>query len=312
MSLKNITDQAFGEYTLSVSEGDPCQLDYFLASNFKTENPSSLKEFTWKKGTKVLACLPVTVQEGGVLTSLDKSPFGGIWTQTTLKSRDLQEFILAVMEYAQKMGFRELRLIQAPKPYESHSDLINYLLFKSGFELQSILSHQFFLGKKKIKKMVDQRFAKTMAKLKQEQAEIQSGFIAQFSFLNDIKKWNLNRGYNFEVDEDGLIRQVSLFPARYFLISILKNQKPIAHSLAVKLTSNSFYYFLSAIDPESGLKNGGEYMLMKLFQLAVAEKSEFIDLGTSDQLGGANHPLMFFKSRFSNDISNKVNWIKFL
>ncbi|MFC3417648.1 hypothetical protein [Algoriphagus hitonicola] len=310
--MKNINEVALGEFTLSVSQGSSCKLDYFLASNFEGPTSSSLLEFVWKKGSKTLACLPVRRKEGGIITSLDKSPFGGIWAHAQLKSGCIQEFIDAVLDQCRIMEIKELHLIQVPKPYEPHSDLINYLLFKSGFELQSILSHQFFVGKKKIKKLVDERFVKTMAKLKQEHAEVRSSSIQHFSFLDNIKKWNQKRGYDFGVDEDSLIKQVSLFPERYFLISIVKNDQPIAHSLAVKLTSNSLYYFLSAIDPASGLKNGGDYMLMKLFQLAVLEKSEFIDLGTSDQISSANHPLMFFKSRFSNDISNKVSWIKFL
>lgn len=312
MNLKTISDVAHGEFTLSVTQGSGCQLDYFLASNFEGFPSSSLLEFVWRKGSKILACLPVHRKEEGVLTSLDRSPFGGIWTQSHLKSTCLQEFIDAVLIQCRVMKIKEIHWVQAPKPYEPHSDLINYLLFKSGFELQSILSHQFFIGKKKIKKMVDERFTKSMINLRQEQAEVHAGSIQRFSFLDDIKKWNQKRGYDFGVDEHRLIRQVSLFPERYFLISILKGDQPAAHSLAVKLTSDSMYYFLSAIDPSAGLKNGGDYMLIKLFQLAVLEKSEFVDLGSSDQDSRANHPLMFFKSRFSNDISNKVSWIKFL
>ena len=64
------------------------------------------------------------------------------------------------------------------------------------------------------------------------------------------------------------------------------------------------------MNPKITLKNGGELILHELFQLAVEQKVDFIDLGSSDLVEGANHSLMFFKSRFGNDISNKITWIK--
>jgi hypothetical protein len=171
-----------------------------------------------------------------------------------------------------------------------------------------LLNHQFFIGKKKIKKFVQRESAKYSSKYKELGLKVQAGSIQNFGFLQDIKTWNQARGYDILYDDSRLIAQVSDFPERYFLISILKDGKPIAHTLGVKLLPDSIYYFLSATFPKNAVKNLGEMCLFQLFQLASDQKLNFIDLGSSDLNSGANHSLIFFKSRFSNDISNKVTW----
>ncbi|HCX75155.1 MAG TPA: hypothetical protein DHU93_06820, partial [Algoriphagus sp.] len=112
------------------------------------------------------------------------------------------------------------------------------------------------------------------------------------------------------LDESRLIQKVSSFPERYFLISIKNEGIAQAHSLAVKLSSNSMYYYLSAVDSNTKFKHLGDLLLWGLFQLAVDEKVEFIDLGSSETDSGPNHSLMFFKAKFSNDVFNKIIWIK--
>jgi hypothetical protein len=138
--------------------------------------------------------------------------------------------------------------------------------------------------------------------------KIQVGSIQNFGFLQEIKTWNQSRGYAILFDDSRLISQVSDFPERYFLISILKDGKAQAHTLGVRLVPDGIYYYLAATMPKSPIKNLGEMGLFYLFNLAADQKLNFIDLGSSDSDSGANHSLIFFKSRFSNDISNKVTW----
>jgi hypothetical protein len=58
------------------------------------------------------------------------------------------------------------------------------------------------------------------------------------------------------------------------------------------------------------LTGGGDFLLLELFLLAKDQKVDFIDLGSSDVGECPNYNLMFFKSRFSNEISSKMTWYK--
>jgi hypothetical protein len=282
--------------------------DAYFLRNFPSVGYSDPLDFRWVKMGKTKASLTLAISENLEAVSLPLCPFGGIWIEENLSSAEVDEFIGAVLNELRLRGVASIRIVQAPKPYESNFDLINYLLFKNGFTLESVLSHQFFTGRKKIKKFVQKDHAKFLAKSREHGLSIQAGPISNFGFLEELKSWNQERGYAILFDEKRLISQVSDFPERYFLISIIKEGQTLAHTLGVKLTPDSIYYYLAAIQPKTSVKNLGEICLFRLFQLASDQRLNFIDLGSSDTDLGANHNLIFFKSRFSNDISNKVTW----
>lgn len=280
---------------------------YFLRNCETIGFPKQL-DFRWVKKGKTKASLTLSISDNSEAISLPQSPFGGIWIEENISSASLEGFIRVVLEDLRHRGILRVKIVQPPKPYESNFDLINYLLFKLEFKQESILSHQFFIGKKKIKKFVHNEGPKYLAKSKGLGLKIQTGSIQNFGFLQEIKAWNQAKGYAVFFDEARLIDQVSDFPERYFLISIYKEGNAMAHMLGVKLLPGSIYYFLSATLPKASIKNLGEICLFQLFLLASDQKLNFIDLGSSDLDSGANHSLIFFKSRFSNDISNKVTW----
>lgn len=280
---------------------------YFLRNCGTMGFPRQL-DFRWVKKGKTKASLTLAISENYEAISLPQSPFGGIWTVENISSTSLERFIQAVLGELRQQGISNLKIIQPPKPYESNVDLINYLLFKLGFKQESILSHQFFIGRKKIKRFVQNESAKYLAKSKELGLKIQTGAIQNFGFLQEIKTWNQARGYAVLFDEMRLISQVADFPERYFLISIYKEGVAMAHALGVKLLPDSIYYFLSGTLPKANIKNLGEICLFQLVQFASDQKLNFVDLGSSDLDSEVNHSLIFFKSRFSNDISNKVTW----
>ncbi|RAI89272.1 hypothetical protein [Algoriphagus yeomjeoni] len=283
--------------------------DYFLG-NLPFENCQDQLDFIWEKKQKTKALITFGITKTGEAISLPKSPFGGFWIVDSSSSASLESFIEAIVAELIHRGIKSIAISQAPKPYEPQTDLINYLLVKSGFEQENVLSHHFFLGKKKIKKLAQKASPKLQSKRKISDIKISHSTISNFGFLKEIKSWNTQKGYDITLDDNRIVQQVSEYPNRYFLITLSKNGEAIGYSLAVKLTSNSLYYFLSAINPKIPVKNGGELILTELFQLAVEQKVDFIDLGSSDLHDGVNHKLMFFKSRFSNDISNKITWVK--
>lgn len=294
-------------YELQVISSTEESSAYFLRS-CNTVGFSEQLDFRWVKKGKVKASVTFAFSENSEAISLPQSPFGGIFIDESLTSLALEAFIIAFLCDLKLRRIGSVRIIQPPKPYESNSDLINFLLLKAGFVQDSLVSHQFFIGKKKIKKFVKKEQAKFQAKAREYGLKFQIGPIQNFGFLQEIRTWNLAKGHETLFDDKILISRVSDFPERYFLISLFKDGNTIAHTLCVKLLPDSFYYYLSAIHPKSNLKNIGEMCLFQLFQLASDQNAEFLDLGTSDSENGPNHSLVFFKSRFSNDISNKVSW----
>ncbi|GAB2499502.1 hypothetical protein [Algoriphagus taiwanensis] len=294
-------------YLLRVVPANEGTYSYFLRQ-FAVPGFSELLDFQWVKKDKVKAGVTFALTQDGRAVSLPKAPFGGVWTEEKLSSSSLEAFLNSVIENLQVRNIRNVQLVQPPKPYGEQTDLINYLLSKSGFQAKEVVSHHFHCGKKKIKKFAQDQQIKWTSKIKENGLKILLGPIQNFGFLEEIRSWNLQKGYSVTFDEARLIQQVSEFPERYFLVSILKNKQAIAHALGVKLTEDSLYYFLSAINPKSEVKNLGDLILAKFFFLASELKVNWVDLGSSDLPEGPNHNLIHFKSRFSNDISIKITW----
>lgn len=296
-------------FELIVLPSEQSQKDYLL-SNISGKGEVVTLDFFWEKKGRRKAWVTFSIDAALVAKSIPMTPFGGIFISEKLHSESLGCFIQLVLESLKNRGVQQVEITSAPKPYEENHDLLSYLFQKNGFQLKNILSHQFFLGRKKIKKWVQQEYSRYQKKAQDQGFSVNINSIGNFTFLKEIRLWNLERGYEFQLDDNRIVMQVSEFPDRYFLISIQEGGVPVAHSLAVKLFPDTIYYFLSAINPNSTLKNGGELLLANLFKLANDEKVKLIDLGSSDLRNGINHPLMFFKSKFTNDISNKETWVK--
>lgn len=297
-------------YSLEVSQASLESKDYFLAQYSVSTKGETLDFSFFKKGKKKAWMTVFISEDTKEAISLPHAPFGGIWIDSKLNSEQIAYFLNLVLDELKHRDVKQIEITQAPKPYEENHDLIDYLLFKLGFETQKILAHQFFLGKKKIKKMIQNEADKFQRKTKENKIHVNVSPIQNFGFLTAIQSWNKERGYDVSLDESKLISQVSEFPDRYFLISLEQDGVAFAYTLAVRLTENSLYYFQSAINPGTSVKNAGEILLFNLFKLAGELGVDLIDLGSSDHPDSPNHSLMFFKSRFSNDISNKVTWFR--
>lgn len=289
----------------SVTSGNP----YFLMD---LDFGPVTKQLTFRlvKKEKEKAVMKVVIQPDGEAISLPGLPFGGIWIPGQIQSEELQFFVLQTIKELQCRNCTALKIIQPPKPYEKYSDLIGNILFKKGFSPEIVQSHQFYLGKKKLKSEVKSFSDKNRKSLHSLNLTVKKGPVLNFNFLDEIRNWNSEKGYSTLFDEKKLIYQVAEFPERYFQISLFRENEAVAHCLAVKLVTNSFYYYLSAIRPNSHIPNGGDLVLQSLFQLAAEQKTEFIDLGSSEVESAINSSLMFFKARFSNDVSNKVTWTR--
>ena len=309
LALKTYKENIGDSLKFRVNPDPEMGTGFFFMDSRSPEFPRLL-EFLLEKNGKLKASFLVSISREGLAVSLPFAPFGGIWTSEKVKSDALETFITQILEFLRVQGVKSIQIIQPPKPYVPQSDLIHNLLLKSGFELRNMLSHQFFIGRKKIKKLVQEQASRIHKKENESQVKIKTGAIQNFGFLEDIRSWNSKRGYEVTFDEKRLITQVSEFPENYFLISVIQADQAIAHSLAVKLTKSSLYYYLSAADPKSKVKNLGDSLVNALFSLAMEQKIDLIDLGSSETNQQINHSLMYFKSRFSNDISNKISWYR--
>lgn len=309
--MKDFNKTTEAAFKFSLEESDLPTHDYFLM-NFQPENATHYFRATLVKKDHLKAEIYLSLNEANEAISIPNAPFGGFWVHESTSSEAISYFIERLIISLKEKNVNNITVIQAPLSYCSQSDLVGYLLNSAGFQAKRILNHQFFEGNKKLKKFSNGLVLKYQKKAKVLGLQVTVGNIQNFGFLQEIRSWNQYRGYESNISDSRLVQQVSSFPERYFVISIWKEDKAIAHALAVKLTSDSFYYYLSAIDPKSQAKIAGELIMVHLLKLAAEQRVSFLDLGSSDLDGQPNHSLIFFKSKFSNASENKTFWHKIL
>ncbi|WP_194774361.1 GNAT family N-acetyltransferase [Pararhodonellum marinum] len=280
--------------------------DYFLHDQkIDQENKYYCARLFKDKKLKITLYLAIRNDEA---ISLPAAPFGGFWIDKKVSSEYFQYFVDLILKELSLLKIRCFSLVQAPKPYQENDEMIHYVLYRMGFELSQILLHQFIHDRKYIKGYVADHQLKFGRKLKKLSWELQVGQIKNLNFLQEIHKWRALRQHDYSVQEEQLIHQISTYPDRHFLITLASVKEPFAHVLCVKLTSNSLYYYLPAINPVGQHSFSGDALMFGVLKLAENLGVDFIDLGSSDLSTEINHNLMRFKSKFANSESNKLSW----
>ncbi|WP_215226446.1 GNAT family N-acetyltransferase [Echinicola shivajiensis] len=288
---------------------DPMDVhDYFLQEGILAKGDRYFCAKLLKKNKSKMILYFVLLPDGQAV-SLKNTPFGGFWVEKKVSSEAVQYFLEELIIGLKSLSCRSFKLVQAPDLYESNNPLIHYILSSMGFVLKGMLLHQFLEDRKIIKGLLMAKIPKHKKKMKKLGYTTELGSIENFNFLKDVKQWRKIRGHEYNVKEESLINQISSFPDRYFLISIYQDGIPVSHVLCVKLTSNSLYYYLPAINPHIQVAYSGEAMILEVIQLGDSLGVDFIDFGSSDLDGEANHSLIRFKSKFANANANKLTWV---
>lgn len=295
--------------SFTLNEVNEVRHDYFLQSFKTVETKHLLQACIIKKGNRI-ALITFSINDEGEAFSLPQTPFGGLWVDGKIDSDSLLGFITFFSTSLKELGFSKITIVQAPRAYGDSSGLFTYLLFKSDFQLQRVLCHQLMKGRKQIKKWIEGNFPQLIKKAKENKYNVSMGNVQSFSFLDEIASWKEDRGHIPHKDLDRLIFQVSNFPERYFVITIIQEGKAVAHALAVKLTHDALYYFYSAINPKNQQNLTGKLLIASLIKLANEQKVSLLDFGSSEVTEQINHKLMYFKGTYAETFDNRETWVK--
>lgn len=294
-------------YDFIMQEDPPVDHPYFLHDYLRGEGERYFCARLLKK-QKLKALVYLVLQKDGHAISLPQAPFGGVWADKKASSESLVCLIKELLLALKALEASTFTLIQPPGVYEEANPLIQYVVDSEGFQLDKVYLHHFLEDKKFIRGFIHAKSAKHKKKLKKINTVPSSGSIKTFNFLKDIRAWRQQRGHAYHVQEEKLIRQVSTYPDRYFLISLHQDDVAAAHVLCVRLTPNSLYYYLPAINPALQQAYTGEALLFEVIRLGESLGVDFIDLGSSDLDGKPNHNLMRYKAKNANRTSNKSVW----
>ncbi|HCX77248.1 MAG TPA: hypothetical protein DHU93_19570, partial [Algoriphagus sp.] len=90
--------------------------DYFLAGEVLADFLEAF-DFTIHKKDKLKGWISFRITSDYHAISLPKAPMGGFWLERGLDSQVIEEFISYVLEELKSLGVKQVKIIQAPKPY---------------------------------------------------------------------------------------------------------------------------------------------------------------------------------------------------
>ncbi|GGZ14365.1 hypothetical protein GCM10007049_02780 [Echinicola pacifica] len=294
-------------YEFIIQENPEIEHPYFLL-DYQSGAGERYYMAKLSKKAKVKVMITFVIGEDKVAYSLPNAPFGGFWADKKVSTESLVSIMEELFRELKIMGVKTFKVNQSTILYEENSPLINYVMDSQGFALKKILLHHYMVDRKFIKGYVQAKAPKHKKKLKKLEYLTEVSGIKTFNFLKNIKKWRSQRGHDYKLSEERLIHQVAAYPERYHLVSVMQDAEPLAHALCVRLTPNSLYYFLPAIDPQRQQSYTGEALLFEVVRLGESLGVDFIDLGSSDLENQPNHNLIRFKNKYANQRVNKYNW----
>jgi len=130
-----------------------------------------------------------------------------------------------------------------------------------------------------------------------------------YSFIVDCRQL---KGYALSMTLDQLSRVVKLFPERYVLASVQKDNIIVGASIAVRVSSNILYNFYADHHPVYDAISPVVLVVKMLYDYCHEKKMKILDMGTSAINGKPNFGLLNLKMRLGATPSSKLTFEKLL
>jgi predicted N-acyltransferase len=128
-----------------------------------------------------------------------------------------------------------------------------------------------------------------------------------FRLLNESRE---RKGFRLSMDQKSLEEAFNIFPDRYQLFAVVKEEETVAIAITLKINKEILYIFYTAdllkhrkLSPVVLLHNG-------IYQFCQSERIQLLDLGTSSLKGQVNSGVANFKRNLGGIASLKNTFVK--
>ena len=235
-------------------------------------------------------------------------PFGAIEFSSDIRINDLDLFVKQSLEALENMGFKKVKIRLTPDfYYQDFQPTLENLLKNYGFQtIENDVCHylsskngMFEAGlhemeKRKLKKLRSANFKATQIPL--EDLEHVHSF---------IRRCREERNQNLSLSYDEIQLMVSNYPNNYLLVGVVFENKLVAASICTRPVPKILYHFYPASSKEFGKFSPIVLAYAFIYQYALDNGIELIDLGTSMLEDKPNKSLIKFKEHMGGIQSSK-------
>ena len=264
------------------------------------------------KNKKIEASLHFHVEEG-IARSPRKSPFGSVEFSEELPTIVLFQFLEYVLAKLQALSLSRIIIKNPPQHYNPRKTaLLQTFLFNLGFrvvdaEVGAVLP----VCSEKFEDRIDNWEFRKLRQAQESGAMFRALGLDQldqvYDFIFDCRK---QKGYSLSMTLDELRETVRVFPDRFMLNGVFHQEKMVAASIAIRISSDVLYNFYSAHNVSYDYLSPVVLLIDGLYQLCQSQKIALLDLGTSAFQGKPNFGLLDFKLRLGAEPTPKLTFEK--
>lgn len=285
---------------------------FLQPTHLQTQSEDALLLFQLldRKTDKIVAHLPVFLDENGKAYSPGKAPFGSVQLTVQLPETILADFLMLVKRYLLEVkNCRIMQIKSYPFAYAPASSAkLTDLLLKQNFSVtHSEINHHITVEDNSLEVKLHPSARRRLQKCRK------NGFVFQeenakalpeiWSFINACR---LERHHEPPLAFEKLMDLFQKFPQHFRIFSVREQNKLAAATIAVRINNQILYNFYPAspilyntFSPVILLNEG-------LYEICKQEGIEILDLGTSNLPSGPNFPLITFKKHLGGEPTLKL------
>ncbi|HEX6224608.1 MAG TPA: GNAT family N-acetyltransferase [Chryseolinea sp.] len=246
-----------------------------------------------------------------LLTSLDKSPFGGFILTSGSSREDLISLLKKVAAWSEQNEIANVIIRSFPEIYQPvQSHLVKNCLLEFGFSVKYEDTSQ-VIPVSEGSMTLDthkKRRLRHAALLAFTFRQLTSEYLDE-AYLRIVESRE-SKGYPVTMTQGDLQEMFKLFPNEYLLFGVFSQDTLIATSVCVKVNSEILYCFY--IGDALAYRHASPVTLLihGIFEYCKENNFTLIDLGISTDKGVVNKGLYTFKKSFGTIDSPKLTFLK--
>lgn len=248
-----------------------------------------------------------------IASSPSSAPFGSVEFSKKLQPKDRYEFLHQVEADMKNKGVRIVRIKNPPEAYDpASSSLLNVMLFNLGYHVaHAEISAIIAVDEIKYENRISADKLPKLKKGKKENLVFQTVPISRMEEIYEfISACRAERLQSLSMTLADLMKTVHVFPDRFLLFAIYRDQELAAASISIRVTTRILYNFYLAHPRKLNFLSPVVSLMEGIYGWSQQRGIKLIDLGTSSLEGQPNFSLLDFKLRLSGSPSDKFTFEK--
>ncbi|MDX1905141.1 MAG: peptidoglycan bridge formation glycyltransferase FemA/FemB family protein [Thermonemataceae bacterium] len=269
--------------------------------------------FYASKKSKIVARINFFITNGAALSPL-KMSFGGLELASELAYQDVFTFLTFVERIIQEKKLVKIHISAPPFCYQTQqAELVSQILLAKNYQIKNAeIGHFIEVNRHNFQQRLHISEQRRLKKLKKNgffvelNPDLSRRFIYEF-----IKKARERKNFPISMSFENFEKTLQLFPEKYLVFVVKKEEQIAAISVAIMLNENILYNFYPA-DNEDFLSFSPTIMLNEaLYEYAQKNNFGILDLGVSTDRSQPNFGLIRFKENLGAKSSLKLSFEKY-